>query len=129
MSPEVVVAADLGILALVVWVLDLVRLGRLYVGYGVLAISVLVAAMIVVTVPAILTPLPAPVQALLEKGPLTLAAALLITLLMIYVLHQLTVLSNRIASIAQELAIRSSEQNREGAQKPSESTAVPDRES
>jgi hypothetical protein len=101
-----VLVLDLLSLALVLWVLNLVRLGRLYVGYGALFVAVLLFTASAVTVP--------PIHRLLAEGlafffpvsgPAVLGFAFVVWLL-VYILTQMTILSNRLSSLVQELALR-----------------------
>ncbi|HET7294253.1 MAG TPA: hypothetical protein VFM88_17650 [Vicinamibacteria bacterium] len=93
-------------LAFLIWVLNLVRIGRLYVGYGVILVALAAASAGVVSI----TPLRAATQAALARlfgagGPLVVALCMLV-LLLAYVLTQVTLLASRLATLVQELAIR-----------------------
>jgi hypothetical protein len=93
-------AATAGLLVL--WVLNLIRGGRLYVGYGVaLAVGVPLACAVT---------LAAWPDQIGEVGGLPVAAILLAGLLvggfiLAYVFSQLTIVANRVAQVVQELAI------------------------
>jgi len=101
-----VVLIDLLAVAFLAWILGLVQQGRLYVGYGVILVATLVAVATVVSVPV----LRAAVDAILQRlfgtaGPLVVAFSF-VTLLLIYILTQVTIVSNRLATLVQDLAIR-----------------------
>ena len=93
--------------ALLVWVIDLVRRDRLYAGYGVIFVFGTLAAMTVLIVPALLRATVAASVALLPVPSLSLVALVILTFLMVYVFVQISILSNRVMRLTQELAIRS----------------------
>ena len=83
---------DIGAVLLVLWTLRLVRRDRLYVGYGVLVLLVLGASVLTFSV--------------VRLSVVTVAGLLLAALLFIYILGQMTVLSNRLTQVVQELALK-----------------------
>jgi len=94
----------LGIL-LLLQVLNLVRRGRLYVGYGVIFVMSIVAAILIVSVPRALWLVTHLLGAVFPTSALTLAALGFIVFMLVYILTQLTIISNRLATVVQELAI------------------------
>jgi hypothetical protein len=100
-----VVLALLGI-ALLTWVLNLVRRGRLYVGYGALFIVAIIATMVTLVFPPVLATVSWIVGANLPVSALTLLAWTFIVVVLIYVFTQITVISNRLTTVVQELAIQ-----------------------
>jgi hypothetical protein len=92
-------------LVLMAWVLDLVRRGRLYVGYGVIFLAFLSSSAIMASVPRLLLAVTRILGVAFPVEPLTLLALGFLGLLQIYILSQLTILSNRLATVVQELAI------------------------
>jgi hypothetical protein len=97
---------DLLALAIIVWVFQLVRRDRLYVGFGVIFVVVVALGGSVVTFPGALAPFVA-FSRLAARSPLVIGLALVFMLLMlIYILSQTTLLSNRVARLTQEIAIR-----------------------
>jgi len=96
-------------LTLLVWILDLVRRDRLYVGYGIIFLFTILAALLVLVVPALLGGITRLVGALFPASALTLLALCFIVFMLVYVLAQITVVSNRLAIVVQELAIRHTE--------------------
>jgi len=92
-------------LLLVAWVFNLVRRGRLYVGYAVLVVVAIMGG----TAALVL----APIRRRLDVGldalsPAVLTATVVVTMAiaaLIYVLTQLTILSDRLAELTQQLAI------------------------
>ena len=120
MSTETSLAVLLAGGALIAWILDLVRRGRLYVGYGVIFGLAISAACIVVGLPSLLG-MDAMLRAHLEG--LILGAAIFMALILVYALGQLTILSNRLTTLTQELAIRRAD---ESASHPATSPREPE---
>ncbi len=97
---------DLLGIALSVWIINLIRRDKLYVGYGTILLISAVAIMIGVSL--------APLRALVENilgiffptSALTLAAFGYLFLMLIYVLTQISILSDRLAELVQDTAIR-----------------------
>jgi len=96
-------------LTLLFWILDLVRRDRLYVGYGIMFILIILGALLVLVVPPLLGGITRLVGALFPASALTLLALCFIVFMLVYVLAQITVVSNRLATVVQELAIRQAE--------------------
>ena len=92
-------------LVLMFWVMNLVRRGRLYVGYGVIFVATIVGVLVLLAVPQLLTLLTHLVGAIFPTSALTLLALCFIVLMLVYVLTQVTLVSNRLAILVQELAI------------------------
>ena len=103
----------LGVIGLVLmfWVMNLVRRGRLYVGYGVIFVATIVAVLVLLAVPRLLTLLTHLVGAIFPTSALTLLALCFIVLMLVYVLTQVTLVSNRLANLVQELAIQDARNN------------------
>jgi hypothetical protein len=81
--------------ALVAWIFNLVRQDRLYVGYGVIfGVAITTAAVVVGLAP------------ILGAGAVVRAH---IDLILVYTLSQVTLWSNRLTALTQELAIRQAE--------------------
>ena len=97
-------------LALLLWVVNLIRDDRLYVGYGVIFVFGTIATMAVLVVPPLLRVVTAASVALLPVPSLSLIAIVVLTLLVVYVFIQISVLSNRVMKLTQELAIRNAQQ-------------------
>jgi hypothetical protein len=106
MTLQGVLVIDVIAVALTLWVLDLVRTGRLYVGYAVMFVVAFVMIIGTVSVPPMLGAVTTLVGAAFPASALTLLALAFVGFLSIYILAQLTTLSNRLASVVQELAIR-----------------------
>jgi hypothetical protein len=90
---------------LLFWVSNLVRKGRLYVGYGVIMILAILGIQIIVSVPRLLFLITHLVGAVFPVSALTMMALGFIVVMIIYVLTQLTIISNRLAMLTQALAI------------------------
>lgn len=107
-----VLVLDLMGLFFLIWVLNLVRHSRLYVGYGVIFIAAILGTMVTLSVPQLLLGVTHLVGAIFPASALTLLALGFIVLMLLYVLSQLTLVSNRLSVLIQELAI---ERSRESA--------------
>jgi hypothetical protein len=92
-------------LVLLLWVLNLVRHGRLYVGYGVIFAAAILGAVVLLSVPWLLTTVTHLIGAIFPASALTLLALCFIVLMLLYILTQITIVSNRLAKLVQELAI------------------------
>jgi len=110
MTTQGVIVLDAAGLLILLWILNLVRRGRLYVGYGVLIIPAIMVTMVTLTVPAILNAVTQALGAVFPVSALTLLALGFLVLMLVYVLTQLTVVSNRLAALVQELAIERARQ-------------------
>lgn len=89
-----------------VWLLNLIRRGRLYVGYGIVLLALIVGVVVVAVVPVVRSLTSALVGALFPREPIAVLGLAALLLLFIYLLHQLSVLSDRVATLTQQLAIR-----------------------
>jgi hypothetical protein len=101
-----IVVLDVSIVLLIGWILDLVRRGRLYVGYGVIFVAVLGAGFVVISLAALRGGTVVALRGLFPAEPLAVILLGFVTFMLIYILNQLSVISNRVATLAQELAIR-----------------------
>lgn len=88
------------------WILDLIRRGRLYVGYGIVLLALIVGVAVVAVVPFARGFAHALLDRLFPSEPVAVVGLAALLLLLIYMLHQLSVLSDRVATLTQELAIR-----------------------
>jgi hypothetical protein len=105
MTPPSALVFDAGACLLAVWTLRLVRRDRLYVGYGVIVLLALAAEVIVASFGGARAALIWFTGTTTALGALGGVAALIAALLAIYILSQLTVISNRLTQVVQELAI------------------------
>jgi len=97
---------DLLAAGIVLWVFQLVRRDRLYVGFAVIFVAVIAAGVLLVTFPALLSPFGL-FAAVVERSQTLVGLALMFVLVMlIFILSQTTILSNRVARLTQEIAIR-----------------------
>ena len=89
--------------ALIAWIFNLVRAGRLYVGYGVIFVLALIATAAVVGLPPMLG-----ADGILRSHieGFIVSAATFVIVVLIYTLSQVTRWSNRVTALTQELAIR-----------------------
>jgi uncharacterized protein YacL len=102
---------------LLLWAVILIRQDRLYAGYGVIFVFGTIGAMVVLVVPPLLRIATAVSVAVLPVPSLSLLVLVILTFLMVYVFVQISVLSNLVMKLTQELAIQSPErqQSVEGA--------------
>jgi len=114
----IAVGTAIGI-ALLLWVVVLIRQDRLYAGYGVIFIVGTIAAIAVLIVPSWLRAATAASVALMPEPSLSLVAIVLLTFLVVYVFIQISVLANRVMRLTQELAIRTA-QREQPSGRPSE---------
>lgn len=118
-TPLGVLLLDLMALLLIGWALDLVRRGRLYVGYGVIVIAFLSAVAALASLPGVGGLVSRFGQLAFPHEPFALLGFSFGAFLAIYVLHQLTVISNRLSRLTQELAIRGADSAGEAARERS----------
>lgn len=93
-------------LVLIIWILDLVRRDRLYVGYGAVFIIPIVCVILVLSMPQLLNSITRLIGAIYPASALTLLALCFIVFMLVYILTQVTIVSNRLAVVVQELAIQ-----------------------
>ncbi len=96
------------------WVLDLVRRGRLYVGYGIVLLGLLAVVCAVCMVSPARALFGLALAELFPREPLAVIGLGAVLLLLIYVLHQLSILSDRVARLTQEIALRGRESDGSG---------------
>ena len=92
-------------LLLMAWVFNLVRLGRLYVGYGVLVVVAIVGGTTGLALVPVRRRLDVVFGALFPAVGLAVVVSTAAIVALVYVLTQLTILSNRLAELTQQLAI------------------------
>jgi len=106
MTTQGILVLDLMGIILLIWVLDLVRRGQLYVGYGVMVVVATLMTIVTLSFPGLLALVTRLVGAVFPASAFTLLALGFIILLLVYILTQLTIISNRLAQLVQELAIQ-----------------------
>jgi hypothetical protein len=105
MTLQGILVLNLIAVALLVWVLNLVRHGRLYVGYGVIFVAATIGTMLLLTVPWLQMTVTRLIGAVFPASALTLLALCFIVLMLLYILTQITIVSNRLSKLVQQLAI------------------------
>jgi hypothetical protein len=105
-SPLALVAVGVVCAALLVLVLDQLRRDRLYVGYAVAVMAVMVVVLTAATVPLLVPSLAQALGALLPGTALVLLIITFSLFVLVYVLTQVSLVANRVAAIVQEMAIR-----------------------
>lgn len=105
MGDAAVVIDALGLLT-IIWVFRLVRRERLYVGYGVIFVAIIALGSLTLTFAVVLGALH-PLSRISQRGGALIGLTVVfVVVMLIYILSQLTLLSNRITRLTQELAIR-----------------------
>jgi hypothetical protein len=104
-TPQGSLLVDIIGLVLLLWVLNLVRHGRLYVGYGVIFVVAILGSIVLLSVPWLLKAVTHLIGAIFPASALTLLALCFIVLMLLYILTQITIVSNRLSKVVQELAI------------------------
>lgn len=92
-------------LLLIAWVFNLVRLGRLYVGYAVLVVVAIVGGTTGLVLAPIRHRLDVAFDALFPAVGIAVVVCTMAIVALVYVLTQLTIISNRLAELTQQLAI------------------------
>jgi hypothetical protein len=92
-------------LFLTVWVFNLVRLGRLYVGYAVLVVVAIVGGTTGLVLAPVRHRLDVAFDALFPAVGMVVVVSTMAIVALVYVLTQLTILSNRLAELTQQLSI------------------------
>ncbi|MGH2395802.1 MAG: DUF2304 domain-containing protein [bacterium] len=105
MTAQAIIILDILGVLLLLWLLDLVRRGRLYVGYGVLFLFTVAVMILVVSISPVLAFVTRAVGAVFPASALTMVALAYLFMMGIYVMTQITVLSERVAEIVQESAM------------------------
>jgi len=105
MNLQAVVAADLIIAALILFVISLLSRGKLYVGYAVIWLIGLLGAASLATVEPLRLLFTTLVGALFPVSALTMLAFGFIFLLLIYFSVQVTLLGDRVTQLAQHIAM------------------------
>jgi hypothetical protein len=113
MTFQGVVVLNLIALVLLLWVGNLVRRGALYAGYGVIFVIVTLGVMIILSVPRLMGVVVRLVGAVFPASALTLLALCFIVFMLIYILTQVTLLSNRLTDVVQAFAIQQAKQQAE----------------
>jgi hypothetical protein len=122
MTPAGVFTGALMGCVLLIWVINLIRNGRLYVGYGVIFVLGTLTAIVVLLVPRLLEAVTAASVALVPVPSLSIGAIAIMLFLLVYVFTQITVLSNRVMHLTQELAIRGAQRQSRNHPEPGEPT-------
>lgn len=105
MTLQGILVLNLIALVLLLWVLNLVRHGRLYVGYGVIFVAAIMGTMLLLSVPWLQAAVTRVIGAVFPASAFTLLALCFIVLMLLYILTQITIVSNRLSKLVQKLAI------------------------
>lgn len=109
----VIVAIVVGV-SVLAWIVALLRSSRLYVGYGAIFIGAVCGALVVLSVPMLNGVFSAASSAILSVPALMVIPVVLLSILMVYVFVQISVLANRVTRLTQELAIRDAQRQQRG---------------
>ncbi|MDQ5849148.1 MAG: DUF2304 domain-containing protein [Pseudomonadota bacterium] len=105
MTFQGILVLNLIALVLLLWVLNLVRHGRLYVGYGVIFVAAIMGTMLLLSVPWLQAAVTRVIGAVFPASAFTLLALCFIVLMLLYILTQITIVSDRLSKLVQQLAI------------------------
>lgn len=105
-------------LALLVWILNLIRRDRLYAGYGIVFIVAIIGVILILAIPKLLITVTHLVGAIFPASALTLLALCFIVFLLVYILTQVTIVSNRLTTVVQQLAIQQARESVRHAASP-----------
>lgn len=111
-------------LLLVLWLLNLVRLGRLYVGYALALVLSIVGTLCVASVPPLRALVSTLLSALFPGAELVVVACGVFLLILVYVLTQITLIVNRLSLLIQELALRDVPRTVDEVESPRDSRAA-----
>jgi uncharacterized protein DUF2304 len=121
MTPRSALEFDVGVWLLAVWTLRLVRRDRLYVGYGVIVLGGLAAEVICATFGSARLALMWVTGTSTSFAAIGVVSGLIVAVSGIYFLSQMTVLSNRLTKVVQELALAPYDDTEWHDQRPSSS--------
>lgn len=111
-------------LVLLLWILNLVRRDRLYVGYGVMFVVLILGVILILAIPTLLTFITHLVGAVFPTSALTLIALCFIVFMLAYILTQVTLISNRVAVVVQQLAIQQAKEQAAGKSRQEDNITV-----
>src|SRR4028118_1673383 len=124
MTIQGIIVLNLIGLVLLLWILNLVRRDRLYVGYGVMFVLIILSAVLVLSVPTLLTFITHLVGAVFPTSALTLIALCFIVFMLAYILTQVTLISNRVANLIQQLAIQQAKEQAAGKSRQEDNSVI-----
>jgi hypothetical protein len=97
-------------LGYLLWIVNLTRRGKLYIGYAVVWVFWSLLGLVVITFQPLLNFLTAALGAVFPVSALTLMAFALLFAMQIYLLSQLSILSRRVSLIARYVALNDIEE-------------------
>ena len=106
MTIQGILLINIAALILLFWVLNLIRKAKLYAGYGVMFILLLLSIMVIASIPGTPQLVANLVTLVFPSSGFLLIALSFIAFLFIYVMTQLTIISDRLANLVQKLAIQ-----------------------
>ena len=106
MTIQGILLINITALILLFWVLNLIRRAKLYAGYGVMFILLLLSIMLIASIPGAPQLVAQLVSMVFPASGFLLIALSFIAFLFIYVMTQLTIISDRLANLVQKLAIQ-----------------------
>ena len=106
MTIQGILLINITALILLLWVLNLIRRAKLYAGYGVMFILLLLSIMLIASIPGAPQLVAQLVTLIFPASGFLLIALSFIAFLFIYVMTQLTIISDRLANLVQNLAIQ-----------------------
>jgi hypothetical protein len=106
MSTQGIILIDLVGLAIILLTANLVRIQKLYVGYGVLWTAAVVGLMTIVSVPGLLALVTKGVGAIFPASAVSLLAFVFIFVILIFFSVQLSLISSRQIELIQAIALK-----------------------
>jgi hypothetical protein len=97
-------------LLLFLWLLNLVRLGRLYVGYALALVVSVGMTLTVLSVPLLRQSAQRLLNGLFPGAEALFVACVVFVIVLVYALTRLTFIANRLLTLVQELALRDAAQ-------------------
>ena len=97
-------------LAYAIWIINLTRRGKMYVGYAVVWLVWSVLGFLIVALPSLLNFVTQLIGAIVPANALTVLGFALLFAMQIYLLSQLSIISRRVTLIAQHIAIEKADQ-------------------
>jgi hypothetical protein len=104
-SAGILAANAIGLL-LIIWLVNLVRREQLYVGYGVIIVLATIGGLAILSIQPVLDVVNQIGWLASRASGLLVLVVAFVLLMLVYILTQMTLLSNRLTTLTQELAIR-----------------------
>jgi len=101
-------------LGYLLWIVNLTRRGKLYIGYTVIWVFWTVLGLVIISFQPLLNLITSALGAVFPASALSLLAFALLFAMQIYLLSQLSILSRRVALIARHVALNGLDETKSG---------------